>query len=121
MKNLIFFAFIISSGCCHSQKNVASTVNKETTLPACVTKLIHQFSSEEKQNPPRKIFSYTYKEKKVYYVTAPCCDNFNDLYDENCNLLGHPDGGFTGRGDGNFPDFNETKTHEQLIWADKRK
>ncbi|HQY18180.1 MAG TPA: hypothetical protein PLZ40_07020 [Ferruginibacter sp.] len=90
MKNLIFFAFIISSGCCHSQKNVASTVNKETTIPACVTKLIHQFSSEEKQNPPRKIFSYTYKEKKVYYVTAPCCDNFNDLYDENCNLLGTP-------------------------------
>lgn len=71
MKNLIFFAFIISSGCCHSQKNVASTVNKETTIPACVTKLIHQFSSEEKQNPPRKIFSYTYKEKKFITLRLP--------------------------------------------------
>ena len=83
--------------------------------------MIKKFSSEEKTNPPRKIYSYTYKGKKVYYVPGPCCDNFSDLYDSNCRLLGHPDGGFTGRGDGKFKDFAQEKKNEKLVWADKRK
>ncbi len=123
MKNIILLVFIISSGCCSSKKNATSVTNTNapTEVPVCIQKLIHQFSEEEKQNPPRKIYSYLYKGAKVYYVIAPCCDNFNDLYDEYCTLLGHPDGGFTGRGDGKFPDFNETKTNEKIIWEDKRK
>ena len=123
MKNFILLVFIISSGCCSSPKNATSVTiaNTTTAVPGCIQKLIHQFSEEEKQNPPRKIYSYLYKGAKVYYVIAPCCDNFNDLYDEYCTLLGHPDGGFTGRGDGKFPDFNEAKTNEKLIWEDKRK
>ena len=28
------------------------------------------------------------------------CDQFSDLLDANGNLIGHPDGGITGRGDG---------------------
>ena len=29
-----------------------------------------------------------------------CRDQFSDLLDANGNLIGHPDGGITGRGDG---------------------
>ena len=34
--------------------------------------------------------------------------------------MGHPDGGFTGKGDGKIKDF-ETATDEKLLWADSRK
>lgn len=94
---------------------------KPAAQPTCVQTLIEKFTKEEKQNPPRSIYSYTYKGKTVYYVTAPCCDFFTDLYDENCNLIGHPDGGFTGKGDMKMPDFNTEKKDEKLVWADERK
>ena len=90
-------------------------------LPACVRKMIVQYQAEEKQNPPRQLYSYTYKSKTVYYLTAPCCDFFSDLYDSSCVLIGHPDGGFTGRGDGSITDFNEKRKDEKLIWKDDRK
>jgi hypothetical protein len=35
-------------------------------------------------------------------------------------LLGHPDGGFTGSGDGEFPDFAEDRRQELQIWDDNR-
>jgi hypothetical protein len=41
------------------------------------------------------------------------------LYDAKCNLLGHPDGGMTGKGDGKFPDFNKEKRKEKIIWQQK--
>lgn len=90
-------------------------------LPSCLNKLIAQFKQEDVQNPPRKIYSYTYDGKTVYYVTPPCCDFFSDLYDKNCNLIAHPDGGITGRGDGRAKDFVNSKTNEKLVWEDSRK
>ena len=116
---------------CNSSRN--STTNPETIneaeinksqpekIPVCIQQLINKFKSEEKQNPPRQIISYTYKAHTVYYVTPPCCDFFSDLYDSTCVLLGHPDGGFTGRGEGKITDFTGTRTNEKLIWKDERK
>ena len=71
-------------------------------------------------NPPRKIYSYLYKDSLVYYVTAPCCDFFSDLYNTNCELIAHPDGGITGKGDGRLSDFHALKTAEKLLWEDDR-
>lgn len=96
-------------------------LNDKTDLPSCLNKLIAQFREEEVQNPPRKIYSYSYKGKTVYYVTPPCCDFFSDLYDKNCNIIAHPDGGITGRGDGRASDFDKVRTNERLLWEDKRK
>jgi hypothetical protein len=74
-----------------------------------------------KNNPPRKIYSYLYNGKTVYYVPPICCDFYSDVYDSACNIIGHPDGGFTGKGDMQMTDFNKTKTNEKLIWEDVRK
>lgn len=105
-----------------ASKLVATQVQiKDSLKPTCLQTLIEKFSKEEKQEPRRSIYSYTYKGKTVYYVTAPCCDFFTDVYDENCNLIGHPDGGITGKGDMNMMDFNSLKTNEKLIWTDERK
>ena len=90
-------------------------------IPGCIKALIESFKKEEKQNPPRSVYSYMYKGKTVFYVAAVCCDNFSDLYNGDCKLIAHPDGGFTGRGDGKLPDFTTTRTGEKLLWHDVRK
>jgi hypothetical protein len=47
----------------------------------------------------------------------PCCDFYNEVYDANCNFLGAPDGGFTGKGDGKIPDFFAEAKNEKLVWG----
>ena len=135
MKSFFFLSIVAVMFSCSSKKTTkdsntvydtamisTKTVNlADTGLPACISKLIVQFKEEEKKDPPRKIYSYSYEGKTVYYVPAICCDFFSDLYDANCNLIAHPDGGFTGRGDGNAADFMKTRTNEKLIWKDERK
>lgn len=104
-------------------EEMATTKVKDlsTETSDCIKQKIKEFSAEKVQNPPRSIYSYTYNGKTVYYVSAVCCDQYSDLYDSNCKLLGHPDGGFTGRGDGKFKEFGKNATDRKLIWQDKRK
>lgn len=133
MKNILIVLFISISGCCSPKKSYSDSttgisksqdnnehVKNEILLPECINKMIAQFKSEEVQNPPRKIIRYLYNNNYVYYVTALCCDFYSDLYDNNCKLIAHPDGGFTGKGDGKAEDFIKTRTSEKLIWEDKR-
>lgn len=101
---------------------VFSSFTKSKTkpvLPACIKQKIEAYKKLEKFEQPQSITEYEYKGKKVYYVTMHCCDFLNELYDDKCNLLGHPDGGFTGKGDGKLPDFNEKKSKEKIIWQAK--
>lgn len=126
MKQLIFTISIFMISCCPGKKvsgdysSAKETTTDRITDPACISEMIARFKAEDVQNPPRKIIRYTYRGKTVYYVPALCCDFYSELYDTNCNVIGHPDGGFTGRGDGTMTDFDSTKTNELLIWADKR-
>jgi hypothetical protein len=130
MKHLILILTIVSASCCSTKsENSVTTGNGSVTstsqdsskaLPDCINKMIADFTKAEVENPPRKIYSFNYQGKTVYYVTPPCCDFYSDLYDSNCNLLGHPDGGITGKGDGKLPDFHSTKSGEKLLWEDKR-
>lgn len=128
MKYLFFAIAIIAGSCCSSKKAVdtaGNTTGKSTTdssfvVPKCINKMIDEFAKAKVENPPRKIYSYNYQGKTVYYVTPPCCDFYSELYDSECNLIGHPDGGFTGKGDGKMTDFHSTKSGERLVWEDKR-
>ncbi|MBK7376939.1 MAG: hypothetical protein IPJ02_15760 [Chitinophagaceae bacterium] len=72
-----------------------------------------------KHEQPQRVTEYSYKGKKVYYVAMPCCDFFNEVYDDTCNLLGSPDGGFSGRGDGKLPDFFTEAKNEKPVWKAK--
>ncbi|MEP7144634.1 MAG: hypothetical protein ABI707_17260 [Ferruginibacter sp.] len=117
MKKALFLLLVVCNACSTSQKTGGDS-SKGT--PVCIKQLIKKFEIAKKQNPPRSIYSYRYNDQTVYYVPAICCDQYSDLYDSDCNLIGHPDGGFTGRGDGWIPDFNEAKTEKKLIWKDSR-
>lgn len=127
MKLITIIMFSVFLGCHPSSKTIAPVEKtdlgkKEVTdsLPVCVKVLVEKFKSEEKTNPPREIYSYTFRDKTVYYVPPVCCDQFSDLYNDSCRLMGHPDGGFTGRGDGKFSDFREERKNEKLLWKDER-
>lgn len=112
MKNTIFALlcfFIISCTQSTSPEN-----------PDWVEGLIVQYKNEHVGNPPQSIWRYNYDDKIVYYVPAQCCDQFSTLYDINGNVLGAPDGGFSGAGDGKITDFFTKRTNEKLIWKDNR-
>jgi hypothetical protein len=134
----IAFIFIVTLFGCKCSKNASSKNNTTTDvvnkvvadslpkdslalLPTCVKAMIEKMKAEPIANPPSKIYSYLLNNKTVYYVPGPCCDNFSDLYNDSCKIIAHPDGGFTGRGDGTMPTFHDDKKNEKLIWEDKRK
>ena len=115
--------FILSCGSTKTNQSaekkdslVSMTVEGDNTLPPCIKKKIDSFKLKQKHEQPQKVLEYVYKGKKVYYVEMPCCDFFNEVYDDQCNLIGAPDGGFTGKGDGKLPDFHQAATNEKLIW-----
>lgn len=71
-------------------------------------------------NPPAEINEFEYDGRKVYLVSADCCDMFNSVYDDQCNYVCAPSGGFTGKGDRKCIDFNQQAKHLRLIWKDDR-
>ncbi len=99
---------------------LACNKNSSDGIPQCIQEKIKQFVTDAKSNPPRTVIESIYKGEKVYYINSPCCDQYNNLYDSNCNKLCSPDGGFTGKGDGRCPDFHTSKSNEKLIWKDER-
>lgn len=89
--------------------------------PECVKNVINRIQNQAVSNPPSKVFRYLYKGKIVYYVPPICCDIRSTLFDEDCNVLCSPDGGFSGGGDEKCADFFASRLEEKLIWQDARK
>ena len=67
---------------------------------------INDMISKPKNERPMQIYSCSGYGNPTYLVLAPCCDNFNTLYDQAGNKICSPSGGLTGRGDGRCADFN---------------
>lgn len=107
----LFISTIIISSC--ARKAIPS-------IPDCIRKKIEAIKAEPKWNPPAEINEYEYKGKRVFLITAPCCDRYTELVDENCNYLCAPSGGYTGKGDEKCKDFNQEAKHIRLVWKDDR-
>jgi hypothetical protein len=88
--------------------------------PAWLEALIASYQAEPPVNPPRAIWKYEFQGSVVFYVPAPCCDQFSELRDARGVLLCAPDGGLAGRGDGRCRDFLAQRTREELVWRDPR-
>lgn len=95
------------------------TAQQETS--SCILEKIATFKKQPLANPPIGVYQYSFHGNLVYYVSAPCCDQYTTLYDENCNIICRPSGGITGKGDGMCPDFFEKRINEKVIWQDDRK
>ena len=92
----------------------------ETPNSTWLTGLIRTLENEPVANPPAFIAQYEYKGQTVYFLPQRCCDIFSNLYDTDGNIIGHPDGGITGQGDGRASDFFEERQNERIIWVDQR-
>ena len=107
---------------CASGKKTTAVDNLKDVqgLPLCIDSKIKSMSADPNEGSPISVTAYNYKGKIVYYMVSPCCDKYNVVYDSVCNILGYPDGGFTGRGDGKMPDFRKEATDNRLIWEAKK-
>jgi hypothetical protein len=72
----------------------------DTALPTWLSDWVEDLEAQNVEFPPLSITGYQWQGATVYYVVKQCCDQFSDLLDADGNLIGHPDGGITGRGDG---------------------
>lgn len=110
---LIAIPFLSASDCGKKKAN-------EDALPACLQELINRTATEEPPTTPLRIDAYTYKDKTVYYVAADCCDFFNMVYDDSCNMICAPDGGITGKGDGKCADFFDEAKLLKTAWEKEK-
>ena len=85
-------------------------------LPSCLVKQIESFDKKQSANPPVQIDEYMYKDKRVFLFTADCCDQYNTVYDEQCNAICSPSGGLEGRGDRKCEDFSKEARLIKKIW-----
>ncbi len=88
-------------------------------VPDCVEKKIKQIKNDPVRNPPAEVWQWKADGNTYYYITSACCDQFNYLYDDDCNQVCAPDGGFGGTGDGNCPNFSGS-VEKVLVWKDER-
>jgi hypothetical protein len=98
----------------------AEKCQKENSIPVCIQQKIDQIKKEPKWNPPAEVHEYSYNGKRVFYFSSNCCDQYNEVYDENCNYVCAPRGGDTGKGDMKCADFKENAKEIRLIWKDER-
>lgn len=97
-----------------------SPANPKSSVPPCILKMI---DSSKKLDPAlqlTEVFRYQYNGATVYLIGAPCCDQFNTVYDSACNYLFSPSGGFTGKGDRSHPDFFTEAKADSLIWRKEK-
>ena len=66
---------------------------------------------------PISIWQITHKGKLAYLFFAPCCDQYNPLYDASGEVLCHPSGGIHGRGDSTCPSPADRGTAVQFVWS----
>jgi len=102
---------------------MACSANKKaesiSQMPGCLLEKIKSMAADPKQGSPQSVVRYIYKNQTVYYVVSPCCDKHNIVYDKDCNILGYPDGGYTGRGDGKMTDFKNEASDAKVVWEKK--
>lgn len=108
---LVLLLFVTGCSVIRPHKNQLTESNQ-----LILNKLIKPLLKEDRQNPARVVYSYRYHNSIVYYVSPKHNGEFSDLYDRNCTLLGHPDGGSKNIGDGLFMDFKTSKSNKRLIW-----
>jgi len=108
--------FILSLLACSASKRAQDIPE----MPACLAAKIKAMASDPQEGSPLSINRFTYHQQTVYYMVSPCCDKYNVVYDSVCHILGYPDGGITGRGDGKMQDFEKEATDKKVIWQIKK-
>jgi hypothetical protein len=108
---LLLLIFVVSISCGDNDLDIDA--------PACIEQKIEEIIDKEVANPPTQVWRWEADGQIFYYITSDCCDQYNYLYSENCETICAPDGGISGEGDGNCPEFT-SEIQKTLIWEDRR-
>ena len=103
MRNLCFLLLLTVLACA-----------KEDCAPQVPPCLLDRLL-DESPVPIVEVQRWDIDDDHYFYLVADCCDIPSALFDEDCNFICSPDGGLTGRGDGNCPDFPES-FDRTVIW-----
>jgi hypothetical protein len=95
-RQLVLVVLLVSGACATNPAEPDST----NSLPPWLRTLIRQSEEQPAANPLGFIAGYDYKGQTVYFVPQRCCDIMSILYRADGSVACHPDGGFTGTGDG---------------------
>ena len=90
----------------------------EPTLPDWLSQRIAAFEHAPADAEAEQILALSYGGGSAYLFVAPCCDQFNVLYDATGQRLCAPSGGFTGRGDGRCK-APLTMSASRVVWQRK--
>jgi hypothetical protein len=110
----LFLALAVSAACA-----TQGPVGNEP-FPAWLQALTYELERQPVADPPAFIARYHYRGQLVFYLPARCCDIPSNLYDAAGAIICHPDGGFSGSGDGRCSDFFAQRTNEEIVWRDPR-
>jgi hypothetical protein len=91
---------------------------KMTDTPQWLINMIARVEDGPLEAPPASFYRCVYKNQKVFFKPARCCDIPSEVWDEKGSHICSPDGGETGRGDGKCRGFSDAKC--TLIWNDTR-
>lgn len=105
---------------CHRKMSAEASAAVLNIVPPCIQQKIDSIKQQPVWSPAAEINEYDYAGRKVYLVSARCCDFFSIAVDSNCNYICAPSGGFTGRGDRKCIDFSEKAKLVRLVWKDER-
>jgi hypothetical protein len=97
-----------------------TSCSKKGSAPSCILQKMEEIKAQPKWNPPAEVNEYIYNDKHVFLFSSNCCDQYNIVYDEHCNEICAPSGGFAGKGDNKCTDFFEKAKHVKLVWKDPR-
>lgn len=99
--------------------NSCQKLDLEVDVPNCIETKIMNIMNEPVQNPAAEVWEWKDDQNTYYYIISGCCDQYNYLYNDKCNVVCAPDGGFTGLGDGNCTSF-QGQVQKTLVWKDPR-
>ena len=99
----------------------APTSKADAPTPDWLRARTASYEAGPETEAPSAIWQIQHQGQTAYYVASPCCDQFNSLWNAKGDLVCHPDGGFTGRGEGMCPAPRDAGTPAKLIWSDPRK
>ncbi len=115
---IVLFISLMMSCAANKKMQTSNETTSENAMPACFQSIINTMVAGP-NGSPQSVSRFNYKNQTVYYLVSPCCDKYNIVYDSACNILGYPDGGYTGKGDGKMADFASEASGKQIVWEKK--
>ncbi len=88
----------------------------DTSVSECILGKIDTLKSIGNNAYSLAVNQYYYKGKICYLFLGGCCDMYNILVDNNCNIICAPSGGVHGGGDGRCPDFDAESLFIREVW-----